>query len=451
MAAQSSDTSRVEGNWHRRLWRLAGPIIISNLSVPLLGIADTAVMGHLPDPAYLGAVAIGALIFSYVYWGFGFLRMSTTGLTAQAWGRDDGVEVRAILLRAGIIAAVLGGLLLLLQIPIRLVGLSMLSASSDVEELAAIYIQIRIWGAPATLLNYVILGWLLGTQDARTPLFLQLWANGVNIILDLVFVLGFGWGIEGVAVATLIAEVSGAAIGVILVYRRVRARTSPLQAGERLFTWSGIRALVALNGDIFIRTLCLITAFAYFTNQGALLGTITLAANAVLLNFMSFAAHGLDGFAHAAEALVGGSVGKKDRRGFLAASKVAFLWGGIVAVLCSMVFFAFGHPIVNLMTGIEEVRLDAYLHLGWAAFMPVLAVWAFVFDGIFLGATRSAALRNAMILSLGGYLLINPWLRDAYDNHGLWAALSIFMALRGVTLAFAFPKLVKSVGPSGPP
>ena len=432
----------------RRVWRLAGPIILSNLTVPLLGAVDTAVVGHLPDPAYLGAVAIGALVFSYVYWGFGFLRMGTTGLAAQAWGRGSGTDIRLVFYRAAIIALVLGAALVALQLPIIAIAVALLDASETVESLAAAYVAIRIWGAPAALMNYVILGWFLGLQDARTPLLLQIFINGVNIVLDLVFVLGFGWGVEGVAAATLIAEVTGALLGGYLVWRRMRRVGGEPPAREAVFQAREFKALIALNADILIRTLCLTTAFAIFTAQGARFGDIVLAANAVLLNFLNFTAYGLDGFAHAAEALVGGAKGRRDRQAFRASANAAFFWGTIVAAFTTLAFWVAGGAIVNALTGIPEVRQASYQYLVWPVLMPVLSVWCFMLDGVFLGATRSAALRNAMVVSLAGYLAILWPMMGAWGNHGLWAAISAFMILRAVTLWAAYPALLRSIEPA---
>ena len=436
---------RGDAQMHRRIWRLAGPIILSNLTVPLLGAVDTAVVGHLPDAAYLGAVALGALVFSYIYWGFGFLRMGTTGLAAQAWGRESPREIRMVFFRGLVLAAGFGGLIVALQSPIGALSFLLLDASGEVEAMGAAYVAIRIWGAPAALANYVVLGWFLGLQDARTPLLLQIVINGVNIVLDLVFVLGFGWGVEGVAAATLIAEVCGAVLGLILVRRRMRAAGGDSITLGEIMNWPAFRALMALNADILIRTLCLTTSFAIFTAQGATFGDTVLAANAVLLNFVSFAAFGLDGFAHAAEALVGGAKGRRDLREFRQAANGAFLWGGIVAVFTSLVFLVSGVAIVDLLTSIPAVREEAYSHLAWVIAYPVVSVWCFTLDGIYFGATRTAALRNASAASLAGFLGFLWMVHPEMGNHGLWGALTAFTLLRAVTLLIAYPALLRSV------
>jgi len=433
------------GNWHRRIWRLAMPMIISNISVPLLGAVDTAVMGHLPDPAYLGAVAIGALIFSYVYWSFGFLRMSTTGLIAQAFGSSDEAGIQTVLFRAGAIAFALAAGIILLQLPIALLSFSLIPASEQVEDFARTYFFIRVWGAPAALGTFVILGWFLGQEDARTPLAIQVFTNGINIALDLLFVVGLGWGVEGVAAATLIAEFAGFALGGFLVLRRLGAMSGRIAIDRSHFSFREFKTMVAINRDIFIRTFCLLTAFGIFTARGAQMGDVTLAANAVLYQFLTFSSHGLDAFAHAAEALVGGAKGRRDKAGFHEASKVALLWGLGIAAGATAIFFVAGPYIIDGLTGIPEVRETANTYLFWAAIMPVISVWCFTLDGIFIGATRSVDLRNSMLITFIGYLAALAVLEHAFGNHGLWASLVVLMVLRGVTLGLRYPALLRSI------
>ncbi|MBP5857216.1 MATE family efflux transporter [Marivibrio halodurans] len=432
------------GPWDRRVWRLAGPIILSNLTVPLLGAVDTAVVGHLPDPAYLGAVALGATIFSFVYWGFGFLRMSTTGLTAQAWGAGDGAEVTASLFRAGAIALAIAGALILLQMPIGWFAFRIVESSPQVEALGRSYFDIRIWGAPANLINYVLVGWFLGRQDARTPLILMTVTNAINVAFDFLFVVGFGWAVAGVAGATVIAEWSGALLGLFLVWRRLDPGAFTA-ARSRIVDRLAARRLFAVNRDIFIRTLCLVSAMAYFTMRGAGMGELTLAANAVLLNFLTITSFGLDGFAHAAEALIGDALGRRDRGVFDAAARAAFKWAAIIAVGAALVFILGGEAIVALLTDLPEVRAAAAEYLPWPALLPLVSVWCFTYDGIFLGATRAGDLRNGMLVSLAGYLAAVHLAQPAFGNHGLWFAMIVFMGLRGVTLACLYPRLRRSV------
>ena len=433
---------------HRRVWLIAGPIIISNISVPMLGAVDTAVMGHLPDPKYIGGVAIGAMVFTFIYWGFGFLRMGTGGLTAQAFGAKDVDEVRACLARAAVVGIPAALTLIALQFPIATMAFSILEASADVEALAQEYFFVRIWGAPATLMNFALLGWFIGCQNTKAALWHQLSLNGVNIVLDLVFVVGCGWGVAGVAAATAIADVIAVIIGLLLALPIMR------KLGGR-FAWVNIleaqkiKRTIALNVNIFVRTICLVSAFAYFTAQGAAFGNVVLAANAVMLNFQTFMAHALDGFAHAVEALGGGAIGAKDRRAFRDAVRVSVFWGLVVALGFTLIYLVAGPFIIDALTGIETVREASREFLVWSIVMPLIAVFPFLFDGIFLGATRGATMRNAMIVSLLIYLVCCYALVPLWGNDGLWASLTIFMGARGLTLGVRYPGLVRSVGPVG--
>ncbi len=434
---------------HRRVWRLSGPVILSNLSIPLLGAVDTAVMGHLPDPAYIGGVAVGALIFSYIYWGFGFLRMSTTGLVAQAVGAGDADEARAILARAWLLAGGLGLLVLALKGPIGLGAFATLEASAQVESLGRAYFDIRVWGAPAALANYVALGWLFGNQRMGAALLLTIFLNGLNIALDLWFVVGLGWGIEGVALATLIAEWSAVVLGIVIILRGL-GRGSGAEVGrwrrERILDRGRILALVRVNADIFVRTLCLVSAFAWFTARGAAQGDVVLAANAILLTFQVFAAYGLDGIAHAAEALVGAAVGGRDRAGLRLAVRVSTQWAFVVAGGFALLYLALGPTIIAAMTGIIEVRETAAIYLPWVVVTPLISVWSYQLDGIFIGATRTAEMRNGMLLSLAVFVAAVWLLLPMMGNHGLWLAFMLFMAARGLTLGLWYPRIGRALG-----
>jgi MATE family multidrug resistance protein len=427
-----------------RVWRLAGPIMIANLSTPLLGAVDTAVVGHLPEPTYIGGVALGSMIFSFLFWGFGFLRMGTTGFAAQAFGSGDGMELRATLARPLLLALGLGVVLILLRTPIEWAALTLVEASEEVEGLAAAYTAIRIWSAPAALVNYALLGWLLGTQRARAALGLQIALNGINIVLDLIFVVGFGWGVEGVAAASVLAEVLAAIGGLILVRRA-------LGASEGAWTWARIVrrdrliALMKVNADILIRTLALVTAFAYFTARGAAMGDVTLAANAILMQLQTFMAYGLDGFSHAAEILAGGALGARDRKAFRQAVRVSGAWALAMALLLAVLLWLLGPFLVGLFTNLGEVRAAAVDYLPWLVVSPIISVWGFLLDGIFIGTTRTAEMRNGMMISLATFLLGCWLLIPALGNHGLWLALMIFMIARALTLGLFYPRLERSV------
>ena len=430
---------------HLRVWHIAGPIIISNISVPMLGAVDTAVMGHLPDPKYLGGVAVGAMVFTFIFWGFGFLRMGTGGLTAQAFGAQDADEVRACLARAAVIGIPAALALIVLQVPIASVAFSILEASPGVEALAHEYFSVRIWGAPATLMNFALLGWFIGCQNTRAALWHQLSLNGVNILLDLVFVLGLDWGVAGVAAATAIADAVAVVIGLFLALPILR-RLGGAFVRAKILETSKIRRTIALNIDIFIRTICLVSAFAYFTAQGAAFGNVVLAANAVLLNFQTFMAHALDGFAHAAEALGGGAIGARDGQAFRDAVRVSVFWGLLVAAAFALVYLLAGPFVIDALTGIESVREAGRDYLLWLVLMPLVAVFPFLLDGIFLGGTRGATMRNAMIVSLLIYLVSCYFLVPVWGNNGLWASLTIFMGARGLTLGVRYPALLRTIG-----
>jgi MATE family multidrug resistance protein len=429
----------------RRLWRMAGPIILSNISVPLLGAVDTAVVGHLPEPYYIGAIAIGAMIFNFIYYGFNCLRMGTTGPTAQARGAGNNNEVRAILGRALLLAAIIGAGILVLQLPIAAFAFWAIEASSEVESFGREYFLIRVWAVPAALSTYAMIGWFYGLQDARIPLVLQFLINGLNIVLDFLFVFGFGWGVAGVAAATVIAEYCGLALGVWLVVRRLRQ----LPAGgdeARILDPPRLKRLVVVNRDIFIRTLCVVVGGAYFMAQSAKLGDVTLAANQVLYNFLLVTSFGLDGLAHSVEALIGEAVGRRDREAFREAVRAVLRWAGLVGLINVGIYWAAGDAIIAVITNIPEVRMAAAEFLPWVVFMPLISIWAYTYDGIFLGATQTRILRNAMIVAFLVYLAGVNLLLPIWGNTGLWAALMAFLGLRGVTLVLAYPRLLRSVG-----
>jgi MATE family multidrug resistance protein len=424
-----------------RVLRLSLPIILSNLSIPLMGAVDTAVMGHLPDAAYIGGVALGALVFTYVYWGFGFLRMATTGFTAQAQGAGDHQELRHVTARGALLALGLGALIVALQLPLTGLALAVLEGSARVKELARDYVLLRIWGAPATLFLYVVLGWLIGMQRMRTVLVLTVFQNALNAGLALLFVMELGWGIKGVAAATLAAEYAAAGLGAVALWRAHR----PLAGrwgGAGLFDRAKLVGAFRVNRDIFLRTLFLVTGFAWFTSQGAGQGDIVLAGNAILVTFIAFAAYGLDGFAHAAETLVGAAVGARDRAAFRSAVRDTTWWAAAVAAVAGLALVFAGPALIDVMTGIEPVRAAARDYLLWAALYPPVSVWCFQLDGIYIGATRTGEMRNGMALALAGFLALGYALMPYFGNHGLWAAFTAFAALRGVVLGWWYPRLL---------
>lgn len=423
---------------YRRVWALAWPIILSNLSVPMVGAVDTAVVGHLPDPRQIGAVALGSVIFSFVFWGFGFLRMGTTGLVAQARGQEDDSEVRAILLRALFLACVLGIGLVALQRPIGWAAFALTQGEPELESLATDYFNVRIWGAPATLANYAVLGTLIALERTRAALLLQLLLNGANVVLDLVFVPGLGWGVVGVAAASVLAEILAAAVGLAMLLSKL-----PGGVAVRWLDPARLKSMMAVNVDIFIRTLCLVAAFFHFTALGTKLGPLLLAANAVLMQFQHFLAYGLDGFAHATEALAGRAFGARDAQQFQRFVRAATWLALAVAALCAAGYGLVGPLLIQLLTDIEEVRETAYRYLPWVVLSPLLSVWSFQLDGVFIGTTRTADMRNAMLASLGAFELAVWWLVPIWENHGLWLSLMIFMVARALSLGLLYPRIAR--------
>lgn len=426
---------------HRSVLAIAVPVMLSNVSTPLIGVVDTAVVGRIPDPAYIGAVAVGSLIFSFLFWAFGFLRMGTTGLTAQALGSEDHSEVLSSLGRALLIAAVAGCMLIAAQRPLRLITFALLDGSEQVEALAGGYFDIRIWAAPVTLANYALLGWFIGLGRTDVGLVLQLILNISNIVLDALFVIGFGWDVRGVAAGTLLAECIAAGAGMILAVRlsenfgRLRVDFSVWLEPKK------IRRTIMVNTDIMIRSLSLIFIFVWFMSRGAAAGDVVLAANAVLMHFISVSAFFLDGLAFATEALVGRSIGAKEKQTLLRAIWLTTVWAVGTAMVLAAVLMIGGHPLIDILTVDENTRAAARIYLPWAALAPLLGVWSFQLDGTFIGATRSREMRNAMLLSAGIYVAA-WWLFQPWGNHGLWAALWVSYVARAVTLGRHLPKLI---------
>lgn len=443
-AGPAGPAGRLREGPYGRIWQLSWPTILSNLTVPMLGAVDTAVMGHLPDPAYVGGVAVGAMIFSFLYWGFGFLRMGTSGFVAQAYGRSDGAEIRAVLARALLVGAAAALVLMMAQHPLRLGAFEILDAAPDVERLAGGYFDIRIWGAPAALANYAILGWLLGMQYARAALVIQIVVNGLNAVLDIWFVVELGWGIEGVALATVLAQYTGAILGLALIAFRLR-RIEGAWMRASIFDLVALGSLFRVSRDIFIRTLAMIFAWSLLTWSGARLGTNVLATNALLMNFQAFLSHGLDGFAHATSALVGEAVGARNRRLLRSTVVAATFMAGCVAVGYALVYGVFGAHLLAILTDIESLRAFAGTFLPWMALSPILSVWSYQLDGIFIGATRAAEMRNAMLVSVAFYTLAIFTLPTFMGNHGLWASVMLFMVLRALTLAVFYPRIERMV------
>lgn len=426
---------------HRDIWRVAIPMILGNVSIPLLGMVDTAVMGHLDKSYYLGGVAIGSIIFNFLFWAFGFLRMATTGLTAQAFGQQNTDLLQTTLLQSSIYALVIASAILVLHPTIGCIAFNIIDGSAEVLQQASIYFDIRIWSTPAIMINYVLLGWFLGKQATRHALTLVLTVTISNMLLDVLFVVGFNMTVDGVALASVIAEYIGLAVGFYLLTLH--------DIDRRIFSHIRDRAIrffdrdwLTLNGNIFIRTLLLMFCFAFFTSQSGKAGDTILAANTVLLNFLTLMAFLLDGFANATEVFSGKAAGNKDKPALKRALLLTGLWSLVVACIFSFVYWLFGEQIIRLMTSIDDVIIVAENYLIWLIIMPVIGVWAYVLDGLFVGTTRSHEMRDSMLIATFGVYLPAWYLLQSFGNDGLWFALLLFIGARGLVQCFYIPRIL---------
>lgn len=425
---------------HRSVLTVAVPIMLSNVSEPLIGVVNTAVIGQLKEPYYIGAIAVGALIFSFIFWGFGFLRMSTGGLSAQALGAGDRTELVAVLIRALMIGLAAGMGLVLLSPLIREAAFNLVGGSPEIRAHGDTYFNYRIFAAPAALSNYCVMGWFIGQSRAKLAFVVQLFLNLTNMALSAFFVLGLGMTSDGVGLAALIAEWSAVTLALVLAAMILRGMGTHI-SWPRILDPVRLKRTLLMNGDVMIRTLCLVFAFTFFTARGARAGDVVVAANAVLLNLFEVSAYLIDGFAYASEALVGQSVGARNRQRFRAAVWLTSVWAMVLGIVCSLIIWIFGPSLVDLMTLSPEVRETARTYLPWVAVSPVLGVICFQFDGIFTGAMATKDMRNMMIVSLGVFMLAWWTLEGRYGNHGLWAALNIFFIARGITFATRMPSL----------
>ncbi|MDX2321321.1 MAG: MATE family efflux transporter [Moritella sp.] len=413
-------------------------MILSNISIPLLGLVDSIVIGHLDQAWYLGGVALGSAVVMFIVSMCNFLRMSTTGLTAQAFGKQDSGVILMTLAHAMLIALGLSFLLLLGKNYIVDLAFMLTDASENVQQNAQAYLSIRMWGIPAALFNFAILGWLIGLQNMKAPMLLLIIANVFNIVLDILFVVYFEWGVEGAAAASVIAEYAALLFGLLLVLKQLGQFSLPSKAEitQRLFESSKLLGLLSLNRDIFIRSLCLQLTFAFMTFKGASLGDEYIAANAVLLNFLMFISFALDGLAYAVEAMVGKAIGAKNTIAYRQSIFASLIWAGIFSLFFSAAFFIFGEGMVRMITDIEGVHIIAVEFLPWLVLLPFTAVWCFVFDGVFIGATRAKDMRNSMLFCVICIFLPTYVLSSGLGNHALWLAMNTFMLARGLSLAW---------------
>ncbi|MFT5790046.1 MAG: MATE family multidrug resistance protein [Shewanella sp.] len=421
---------------NRQLLALALPMILSNITVPLLGLVDTAVVGHLSNAYYLGGVAVGSTIITLILWLLGFLRMATTGLVAQAYGANDTQQQYRLLIQAGSLALLFGFSAVLLQQPIVDLAMALSDASVEVEKYCREYFQVRIWSTPFALMNLVMLGWLLGRQQPKAAMWQLIVANLVNIILDVLFVIGLDWGVRGAAYASVIADIAGFAVALIFVKRQLmRLGDFHFIAVCKQLSLQSYHKLISLNADIFVRSLCLQLSFAFMTFYGASLGDNTVAANAILLNLLLLISYALDGIAYYAEAEVGRAYGRKDSRLMKESVTLAWAWSAIAAVGFTLFFVFAGSSVISALTSIAEVQQVANSYLIWVIFLPLLAFGSYLFDGVYIGAAQGKIMRNSMIIATFGVFFPTWYLLQPLGNHALWAAMSTFMLARSLTLS----------------
>lgn len=422
---------------HKAFWLLAGPMIIGNISLALLGLVDTAVVGHLDSEVYLGGVAVGTVIFDFLYWGMGFLRMGTTGIVAQALGKQDATEVRTILMQSILVGLSIALAILLFQKPIFTIGLSFLEGSTEVKHYAMVYCQWMIWGMPALMVLFSVYGWLLGTHNAVAVLKVGVIVNIINIVLDIVFVVYMDMDVRGVALATVISQYCGVTISFFIVRKQLLKQMGEWSV-KKIINIEKLKRFLSLNHDIFIRTICLIFVFAFFTRESATYGDTVLAANSILLKFFFLMALALDGFNHAAEALIGKAVGKKDQKLFDYSVSLTLRWSFVFGLVFTLLYWLAGEGIINLLTDINPVREVALYYLPWMIALPLISVWCFLLDGVFIGATRGREMRNSMLVCTFIFFLPVWYFFQFMDNHGLWLAFTLFIAMRGITLGFYY-------------
>lgn len=428
---------------HRDVALVALPITMSNATTPLVGFVDTLAIGQLGATHLIGGVAIGATIFNTLYMAFGFLRMGTTGLTAQAAGARDEAEVAANLIRALMIAFGTGLAIVLGQTAVAQVSLWTIGPSPAVAAAAIDYFDMRIWAAPAGLANFALLGWFIGIGRSTVAFWLQIVLNLANVALAFLFVMGLGLGVQGAGLAALLSEVAAAVLGLLAAARELRTRGASIR-WRSVADLERLKRMWAVNADILIRTVSVLAAFVFFTAQGAQAGDLTLAANALLLSISAVMIYLLDGFAFAAETLVGQAIGAGARERYREAVRMTTIWAGAFGLGLTLLTWLAGPSLIALMTPNPEVRAAAGLYLPWAALTPIMGVWCFQLDGIFIGATRTADMRNMMLLSLAFYFIACAVLQGPFGNHGLWASLQLFYVVRALSLLIRLPALERA-------
>lgn len=417
---------------HRRILKLAVPNIISNITVPLLGMVDLAIVGHLGSEIYIGAIAVGSIIFNFLYWNLGFLRMGTSGFAAQAYGRKNFSEAILILKRSLIVAGILALLILLLQYPIRKVSFYVIKSSSEVAEQAYLYFKILIWAAPAILMQFAIKGWFIGMQNSKIPMWISVIVNVLNILFSLFLVLGMGMKVEGVALGSLAAQYGGLISSFFFFYyggyRKLLKRT----ALKEIFKINELSIFFKVNGNIFLRTICLVTVFTFFTSESAKSGDTILAVNTLLMQLFTLFSYVMDGFAYAGEALTGRYVGAGDTSSLKRTVRSLFYWGFILGAFVTIVYYFFGTSLLSLLTNEANITRVAETYFYWVLAIPLVGVGAFLWDGIYIGASASRDMRNIMFLAMAAFFAIYYAAYTTFGINALWAAFLVFLGLRGL-------------------
>ncbi len=427
---------------NRSILKLAVPNIISNITIPLLGLIDLALMGHLGSEVYIGAISLGGVIFNFIYWGFGFLRMSTSGFTAQAYGEKNQQETITILIRALLVTGIISFLILLLQSPIAWASFKIIGGSEEVETLANEYFRIRVWAAPAALSLFVFNGWYLGMQNARFPMIIAISVNVVNILLSTLFVFGMNMKSEGVALGTALSQYVGLTIAIVLLFRKYKYLLPKISKQGVL----NVKILVnffKVNSDIFVRSFCIILVFTFFTSKSASINDTILAVNSLLIQLLMFFSFFIDGFAFAGEAIVGKFVGAKQPDKLKKAVRLLFIWGVGLAAMFTIIYAPGGNIILKLLTSQTDVIQSAQPFLFWVILIPFASFASFIWDGIYIGATASKAMRNTLIAST--FLIFVPayfFLSSFLGNHALWLGMILFMLSRGVIQTFLYKKAI---------
>ena len=435
-----------QNQMNREILRLAIPNIISNITIPLLGMVDMALMGHMGSEIYIGAISLGGVIFNFIYWGFGFLRMSTSGFTAQAFGENNLTESITILLRALLVALSISLFILVLQAPIAWASFKLIGGSADVEALASNYFRIRVWGAPAALSLFVFSGWFLGMQNARYPMIIAISVNLINILFSIFFVFALKMKSDGVALGTAISQYIGLVISVALLLKKY-SHLIPQVSRQALLNLNIIRNFFRVNTDIFIRSFCIILVFTFFTSKSAAIDDTILAVNSLLIQFLLFFSFFIDGFAFAGEALVGKYVGARKPEQLKKAVKLLFIWGIGMATVFTLAYYPGINVALKLLTSQYEVIQSAQPYLVWVVIIPLVSFGSFIWDGIFIGATASKAMRNALLAA--AFLVFAPayfFLNPVWGNHALWMGMALFMFSRGLFLTLMYRKsIVKKI------